>query len=147
MEQHELRELEEQCIQECAPTCTAACPVHVDVRATLAEIGCGEFAAALKIYRRSVPLPGVISRICDQPCQDVYKRAEIGDMIAIRALERACVEHGDLRGEKTRTPPKRRQHVVVIGGGVSGLTAAHDLARKGYKVLIVEATDRLGGSL
>lgn len=147
MEQHELRELEEQCIQECAPTCAAACPVHVDVRAMLVEIGRGDFSAALKVYRRSVPLPGVINRICDQPCREVCKRTESDEAIAIRALERACVEHGNLSGEKTRTPPKRRQHVVVIGGGVSGLTAAHDLARKGYKVLIVEATDRLGGSL
>jgi glutamate synthase (NADPH/NADH) small chain len=147
MEQHELRELEEQCIQECAPTCAAACPVHVDVRAMLTEIGRGGFSAALKVYRRSVPLPGVISRICDQPCREVCKRTESDEAIAIRALERSCVEHGDLSGEKPRTPPKRRQHVVVIGGGVSGLTAAHDLARKGYRVLIVEATDRLGGSL
>ena len=147
MEQSELRELEAQCIQECAPTCTAACPVHVDVRSMLAEIGRGDFSAALKIYRRSVPLPGVISRICDQPCQEVCKRADSGEAIAIRALERACLDHGDLSGEKTRTPPKRRQQVVVVGGGVSGLTAAHDLARKGYKVLIVEAAERLGGSL
>ncbi|MCC7452491.1 MAG: hypothetical protein IT324_34135, partial [Anaerolineae bacterium] len=50
MDQKELRELEEQCIQECAPTCTAACPVHVDVRAMLAEIGRGDFTAALKLY-------------------------------------------------------------------------------------------------
>jgi NADPH-dependent glutamate synthase beta subunit-like oxidoreductase len=147
MEQSELRQLEEQCIQDCAPACTAACPLHVDVRSMLAEIGRGDFSAALKIYRRSVPLPGVISRICDQPCQAVCRRTEIDEAIAIRALERACVEHGDLSGEKTRTPPKRRQQVVIIGGGVSGLAAAHDLARKGYKVLIVEATDRLGGSL
>ena len=147
MEQSELRELEAQCIQECAPTCTAACPVHVDVKAMLVEIGRGDFSAALKIYRRSVPLPGVISRICDQPCREVCRRVDLDEAIAIRALERSCVEHGDLAGEKTRTPPKRRQQVVIIGGGVSGLTAAHDLARKGYKILIVEATDRLGGSL
>jgi NADPH-dependent glutamate synthase beta subunit-like oxidoreductase len=147
MEQSELRQLEEQCIQECAPTCAAACPVHVDVRSMLVEIGRGDFSAALKIYRRSVPLPGVISRICDQPCREVCRRIDLDEAIAIRALERSCVEHGDLSGEKTRTPPKRRQQVVIIGGGVSGLTAAHDLARKGYKVLIVEATDRLGGSL
>ncbi len=147
MEQSELRQLEEQCIQECAPTCMAACPVHVDVKAMLTEIGRGDFSAALKIYRRSVPLPGVISRICDQPCREVCKRVDLDEAIALRALERSCVEHGDLSGEKTRTPPKRRQQVIIIGGGVSGLTAAHDLARKGYKVLIVEATDRLGGSL
>src|SRR5512139_2453017 len=130
MEQPELRQLEEQCIQECAPTCTATCPVHVDVKAMLVEIRRGDFSAALRIYRRSVPWPGVISRICDQPCREVCQRVDLDEAIAIRALERSCMEHGDLSGEKTRTPPKRRQQVVIIGGGVSGLTAAHDLARK-----------------
>ncbi len=147
MEQNELRELEAQCIQECAPTCTAACPVHVDVRAMLHEIGRGDFSAALKLYRKTVPFPGIISRLCDQPCQEVCKRSDAGDPLAIRALERAAVEHGNGSTDKKRPVPKRSQQVVIIGGGISGLTAAHDLARKGYKVLIVEATDRLGGSL
>ncbi len=147
MEQNELRDLEAQCIQECAPTCTAACPVHVDVRTMLTEIGRGDFSAALKTYTRAVPFPNIISRLCDQPCQEVCRRSDAGDPIAIRALERAVVEHGDLSAGKKRPLPKRSQQVVIIGGGISGLTAAHDLARKGYKVLIVEATDRLGGSL
>ena len=34
-----------------------------------------------------------------------------------------------------------------MGGGLSGLTAALDLARKGYQVVLFEAEDRLGGSL
>jgi len=33
------------------------------MRTMLAEIGRGDFSAALKIYRRSVPLPGIISCI------------------------------------------------------------------------------------
>ena len=94
MDQKELRKLEEKCIQECAPTCTAACPVHVDVKAMLAEIARGDFTAALKVYKKTVPFPGIISRICDQPCQDVCKRAEAGDAIAIRDLERTCVDLG-----------------------------------------------------
>ncbi|MBP7689396.1 MAG: FAD-dependent oxidoreductase, partial [Thermoflexales bacterium] len=147
MEQNELRELEAQCIQECAPTCTSACPVHVDVRTMLAEIGRGDFSAALKTYKKTVPFPNVISRVCDQPCHEMCKRNEAGDAIAIRALERAVMDHGDGSIEKKRPLPKRTQQVVIIGGGVSGLTTAYDLARKGYKILIVEATDRLGGSL
>jgi monoamine oxidase len=36
--------------------------------------------------------------------------------------------------------------VVVVGGGVAGLSAAHQLLRKGVcDVLVVEAQDRLGG--
>ncbi|MCC7206562.1 MAG: FAD-dependent oxidoreductase, partial [Anaerolineae bacterium] len=147
MEQDELRKLEEKCIQDCAPTCTAACPVHVDVKAMLTQVGKGDFTAALAIFKKTVPFPGVICRICDQPCQDVCKYGEIGDAIAIRGMERAAVEMGDPTAEKSRPLPKRNGRVAIIGGGICGLTAAHDLARKGYTVAILEAGDRLGGSL
>jgi len=41
-------------------------------------------------------------------------------------------------GEYSRT-------VLVLGGGVSGLSAALEAARTGYDVLLVERDDRLGG--
>ncbi|MBT2364102.1 protoporphyrinogen oxidase [Streptomyces sp. ISL-10] len=39
------------------------------------------------------------------------------------------------------------RHVVVIGGGIAGLAAAHRLATAGVRVTLVEATDRIGGKL
>ncbi|MFF0742172.1 protoporphyrinogen oxidase [Streptomyces sp. NPDC004111] len=41
----------------------------------------------------------------------------------------------------------RPPHVVVIGGGISGLAAAHRLVGSGARVTVLEATDRLGGKL
>ncbi|WP_246371619.1 protoporphyrinogen/coproporphyrinogen oxidase, partial [Nocardioides pelophilus] len=37
--------------------------------------------------------------------------------------------------------------MIVVGGGISGLTAARDLADAGFDVLLLEATDELGGKL
>ncbi|WP_027346339.1 protoporphyrinogen oxidase [Hamadaea tsunoensis] len=37
--------------------------------------------------------------------------------------------------------------VVVVGGGIAGLTAALDLAEAGHQVTVVESTDRLGGKI
>jgi len=37
--------------------------------------------------------------------------------------------------------------VVIIGGGMGGLVAARDLARPGFEVTLLEASDRLGGSV
>jgi NADPH-dependent glutamate synthase beta subunit-like oxidoreductase len=52
LEQQGLRELEDRCIQEHAPACAAACPVHVDVRAMIVEIIKGDFAAGLRILKK-----------------------------------------------------------------------------------------------
>ena len=38
-------------------------------------------------------------------------------------------------------------HVVVIGGGIAGLAAAHRLLDRGARVTVLEASDRLGGKL
>lgn len=39
----------------------------------------------------------------------------------------------------------REQDVIVIGGGLAGLTAARELRHAGREVLVLEARDRLGG--
>lgn len=37
------------------------------------------------------------------------------------------------------------QHVVILGAGVGGLTAAYELRKRGYRCTVVEALNRVGG--
>jgi NADPH-dependent glutamate synthase beta subunit-like oxidoreductase len=147
MDQSELRELESRCIQEQAPFCTAACPVHVDVRAMLAEIARGDFTAAAKILKRTIPFPGIISRICDHPCQSVCKRGTVGSELTVVSLEKACLDWSEVSGDKIAVLPAKAKRVAVIGAGLSGLTASFDLAKKGYTVVVFERQGRPGGTL
>lgn len=39
------------------------------------------------------------------------------------------------------------QRIVVVGAGVAGLTAARDLVDAGHEVVVLEASDRIGGKL
>jgi glutamate synthase (NADPH/NADH) small chain len=146
MDQKGLRELEAQCIQEEAPPCQATCPLHVDVRGMLAALGQGDVAAARTIYQKSVPFPGIVSRLCDEPCRGTCTRGQVGEGIAIRALEQACMPLDAPRSPVKKLPP-RGKRVAVIGGGLSGLTAVSDLSRKGYTLTLFESADHLGGHL
>jgi len=146
MNQEELRQTESRCIQEHAPACMAACPIHVDVRGMIAAIQQKDFSGGLKLLQKTVPFPGIISHICDQPCQGECKRNEAGGAIEIVKLEKACVKFGEA-GEGVRALPPKSKRVAVIGGGLSGMTLAYDLARKGYPVTIYEARNKLGGRI
>jgi oxygen-dependent protoporphyrinogen oxidase len=44
------------------------------------------------------------------------------------------------------TDPDRKS-IAVLGGGITGLTAAHRLAAQGHRVRLFERSDRLGGSV
>ncbi len=147
MDQNRLKALEDQCIQECAPPCTALCPVHVDIRQVALAIGSGDFEGAYKIFRKSVPFPEIIARTCDQPCQQKCNRATVGGVIQIAALELACLRYEAGIPIRINPLPKKNARVAVIGGGLSGLTAAYDLSRKGYQVSVFEKNDQLGGQL
>ena len=47
---------------------------------------------------------------------------------------------------RTQSDPNRVD-VVVIGGGLSGLTAARELKQQGRRVLLLEAKARIGGRM
>lgn len=146
MDQKQLRELEYRCIQEEPPWCTAACPIHVDARAFIRQLREGEWDAARKTLARTMPFVGILGRICDHPCELECKRGEAGGAIAIGALERACVQASS-SAQRIQMLPSKTQRAAVVGGDLSGLTVAWDLARKGYELTLFAAEDRLGARL
>lgn len=44
-------------------------------------------------------------------------------------------------------PNNKQADIIVVGAGISGLAAAQELTRQGYRVLVLEARDRVGGRL
>jgi len=132
---------------ETMPPCQAACPIHTDVRAYVAAIARGDIQSAINIIRAVNPFPSVCGRICTRACETACRRGQVDEPIAIASLKRfAADQTKDLR-PGVRPGPYYNDKVAIIGGGPSGLTAAHDLALLGYRVTVFESQKELGGML
>jgi len=142
MDREQVRRWETQCIQEQAPACTAACPVHVDARKLAECVAHGDFRGGLAVLANAVSLPLILAHICDRPCQTQCRRSDAGDAIEIGSLERACAEYGP-PPPAARPQALRNQKVAVVGGGLSGVSAAAGLAIRGYEVTIFEVRPAL----
>ncbi len=137
-------------LTELAPPCMAGCPAHTDVRGYVHAIATGDFEEAYRLAREPNPLPYVCGKVCAHPCETECRRNDVDEPIAICALKRFATERHDLR--KGHAPglavaEPREERIAVLGSGPGGLTAAHDLARMGYKVTVYEALPKLGGML
>ncbi|MDZ4654346.1 MAG: FAD-dependent oxidoreductase [Coriobacteriia bacterium] len=125
--------------------CRARCPVHIDVPGYLAAIGEGRFTDALEIVLERNPLPSVCGRVCLHPCEDGCRRCLLDDPIAIAQLKRAAADFGVYpRPEHPRLRPEK---IAIVGSGPTGLTAAHDLANRGFQVTLYEEKPLLGGTM
>jgi Fe-S oxidoreductase len=146
MDREWVRQREALCIEEQPPACTSACPAHVDAREIAERVRRGDLQGGAAILARFVPFPRIIAHVCDRPCEPACVRARLDEPVQIHALELACVE-GAASLPGFRRPAPLRHRVAVVGAGLSGMTAAVELARKGYQVVVFEATDRPGGRL
>jgi NADPH-dependent glutamate synthase beta subunit-like oxidoreductase/ferredoxin len=124
--------------------CMTACPSHTDISRYIALIADGRYADSYELNREHNVFPGCLGRMCARPCEEACRRKEVDAPIGICYLKRVAA---DYRGETRRdiAPPPNGKSVAVVGAGVCGLTAARQLARKGYSVDIYERFPVPGG--
>jgi len=131
-------------------TCQNACPVGTETWRYLAEIAKGDNKGAYTTIRNANPFPSVCARVCDHPCESACKIGTTGgEPIAIRSLKRFVVENVDpsIYKPEVKKAKEGAAKIAVIGAGPSGLTAAHYLSLKGYKVTVFEKERIPGGML
>ena len=140
----------QRCLQCKNHPCRSGCPVDIDIPGFIAHVAKGEFEEAYKVIAQSSALPAVCGRVCPQEnqCEGKCIRGIKGEPVGIGRLERFVAdwyrENVHARPEK---PASNGHKVAVIGAGPSGLTAAGDLAKLGYKVTVYEALHVAGGVL
>jgi Fe-S oxidoreductase len=133
--QQKLHAIESHCIQEEWPKCQAACPLHVDVRGFMAKMAAGDEAGARKLLERTMPVPGVLGRLCEHPCETTCLRDTLGGVLAMGALERACITRAKPGGKPLCMPAKSKR-VAILGDDLGALTAAWDLGKKGVGITL-----------
>ncbi|HXE49502.1 MAG TPA: NAD(P)-binding protein [Ramlibacter sp.] len=126
--------------------CHQACPVNGDIAEWIGLARAHDFHGAWQVLTRHNPFPAVAGRICHHPCEAACNRGAYDDSLAICKLERAV---GDMALEQgwsfEASATQRAQHVAIVGGGPSGLSAAFQLRRRGWRVTIYESQAQLGG--
>jgi len=159
-------------VGDCLSPCHRLCPLGLNIPVMIREIKTGKLDQAAGTIRNSLPLAGVLGRLCHHPCEQGCRRGNWDDPAAIRNMERFVTEE-ELK--KTRTPADGLDHspatastaasdapanrrpvsrkqasgkaVAIVGSGPAGLSAAYHLVRAGHSVTVVDRHDRAGGSL
>jgi NADH-quinone oxidoreductase subunit F len=126
--------------------CQHTCPAGMDVPAYVALVRAERFEDAYKIMLRTNPFPSVCGRVCDHKCQSKCRRSTLDEAIAVKFLKRFVADNAP-RPETAPVPVTRKEKIAVIGAGPAGLTAARDLALRGYKVTVFEELPEPGGML
>jgi glutamate synthase (NADPH/NADH) small chain len=139
-----------RCIQCKNRNCVEGCPVDVDIPDFIKKISERDFAAAIKIIKEKNNLPAICGRVCPQEsqCEKYCTMGKKHEPVAIGRLERFVADWEMSRSQKPAAAKAGSgKKVAIVGSGPSGLTAAADLARLGYRVTVMEALHVPGGVL
>ena len=135
------------CTADDPAPCVLHCPLGIDVRSLLGRIARGEFDSARTYLEQHIPFPRIVCRLCSQQCRIGCIRGDYGGSINMRALERACFDHGREAPARRYARRKKKGRIVVVGSGLTAMTCAYSLGRKGYNVELRTSSSRLGGHL
>ena len=138
----------------CLPPCQNKCPSHIDIPGFLKANTEGNFIESARIFKRTIPFPSVLGRVCPAPCEEHCRRDEVEEAIAIRDSHRYAgdqVLKAQAMGIKAPVPfevqPKSGKRVAVIGSGPAGMSAAYYLLIAGHDVTVYEKDPAPGGML
>ena len=125
-----------RCVYEQPPFCRAACPLKLDVRAFMKAAADGDFKKALQLYEKVAPFPLILSAGCEAPCEGKCRLGEIGDAVAIRAVEAAVARFGEASKLGGVFRMKKRKTVAVLGADLFTLLLAGELEKKAYPITV-----------
>jgi NADPH-dependent glutamate synthase beta subunit-like oxidoreductase/Pyruvate/2-oxoacid:ferredoxin oxidoreductase delta subunit len=140
------------------PPCIHNCPNHNRIRDILMTVAKTEdrgetydqtMERAWQMFLETTPFPSVCGRVCPHPCESECNRREKEGSVGVNNFERYIGDFGLQKSlvPKKLTEEKRAEKIAIIGSGPAGLSAAYQLARRGYPVTVFESFPKTGGML
>lgn len=128
--------------------CKQACPIGQDIPEYMELAAKGQYLDAFRVITETNPLPFITGCLCTHPCMEKCVRshydkptnARFGKLLIAR---RAYDEF--METLETPAPANTTAKAAVIGGGATGMAAAHLVGRAGIPVTLFESSDKLGG--
>lgn len=130
------------------PSCIEGCPARVNIPGMMKHVQESNFEAAYEENRKRNILPYLCGKLCphEKQCEGHCIRAKKGKSVNI-----GFVEHGVARlfNNKIQYVDKQLKevNVAIVGAGITGISAAFELASHGAKVTLFEKTDKIGGAV
>ncbi len=143
----------ERIIQEhggdCFGPCEITCPAGCNIPDFVAAIASNNDARAIEIIKQTIPLPGILGRICPAPCEAECRRHGIDHPVSICALKRYAADKDSEQANRfiPALALKTGKKVAIVGSGPAGLTAAWFLLCQGHEVTVLEASAQAGGMM
>ena len=130
------------------PPCNAQCPAGEDIQGWLFHAESGDYEAAWRHLTRDNPFPAIMGRVCYHTCEGVCNRGRIDDAVGINSVERFLGDEALRQGWRFEPPARETgRHVLIVGAGPSGMSAAYHLRRLGHAVTVLEAGPLMGGMM
>lgn len=130
------------------PPCNNQCPAGEDIQGWLFHAESGDYEKAWQHLTKDNPFPATMGRVCYHSCEDVCNRAKLDSAVGINSVERFLGDEAIKRKWKLPQPAAETgKHVLVVGAGPSGMSAAYHLRRFGHRVTVYDAGPFMGGMM
>lgn len=136
--------------KEGSSPCTFTCPAGIKAHGYVALTRSGKYDEAFNLVLGETPLVGSLGRACYAPCEGECTRDMVEGAVPVRRIKRFIADRyyqGHREPVYSAVEKTKVHKVAVVGSGPAGLTAAYQLALKGYEVKIFEAQPLPGGML
>jgi glutamate synthase (NADPH/NADH) small chain len=138
-----------RCMDCGIPFCITGCPVNNIIPDFNDLVYSQDWKAAIDVLHSTNNFPEFTGRICPAPCEAACTLNINADAVGIKSIEHAIIDKAWENDWVTPQIPahKTGKKVAIVGSGPAGMAAAHQLARVGHSVVLLEKNSRIGGLL